>query len=71
MVDKQAVKTEYAFHSPEGKPYQPNNGQAGFVGTTNESYPTFRLDRMATDTQGAAKRGLVNKVMKDLVWPEI
>lgn len=24
-VDKQTVKTEYVFHSPEGKPYQPNN----------------------------------------------
>lgn len=71
MVDKQAVKTEYAFQSPEVEPYQPNNGQAGFVGMTDESYPTFRLDGMATDTQVAAKVGLANKVPKDLVWPEI
>jgi len=24
-VDKQTVKTQHVFHSPEGKPYQPNN----------------------------------------------
>lgn len=25
MVNRKAVKTEYVFHSPAGKPYQPDN----------------------------------------------
>lgn len=59
------------FKARRCSPISQTTGKLGFVGMTDESYPTFRLGGMAADTQVAAKVGLANKVPKGLVWPEI